>query len=127
MNQKIIGFHRDQENHWVADLECGHRQHVRHDPPFFNRPWVMNPQARQEQIGKPLDCKRCDEVGLVVARAVLAKALEALNEAYDESAAAAMCREGQIELAIDRLKNLDLEKTSQTAIAKATGEFGTLD
>ena len=25
---------------WVAELECGHTQHVRHDPPWTNRPWV---------------------------------------------------------------------------------------
>lgn len=22
--RRIIGFHRDDEQHWVADLECGH-------------------------------------------------------------------------------------------------------
>lgn len=31
--RRIVGFHQDQKGHWVADLECGHAQHVRHDPP----------------------------------------------------------------------------------------------
>ncbi len=37
MNQKITGFHQDEDLHWVADLACGHTQHVRHDPPWQSR------------------------------------------------------------------------------------------
>lgn len=37
MQQAIIGFHLDEEDHWVADLVCGHAQHVRHNPPWQNR------------------------------------------------------------------------------------------
>ena len=33
MQQAIIGFHLDEEQHWVAELACGHGQHVRHTPP----------------------------------------------------------------------------------------------
>ena len=33
MQQAILGFHLDEENDWVADLACGHGQHVRHNPP----------------------------------------------------------------------------------------------
>ena len=28
MNRKIVGYHQDEEQHWVAELECGHRQHM---------------------------------------------------------------------------------------------------
>ena len=59
MLQKIIGFHLDEEQHWVADLECGHGQHVRHTPPWQNRPWVMTEQGRQEKLGMKLNCKEC--------------------------------------------------------------------
>ena len=38
MKQKITGFDKDDEDHWRAVLECGHRQHVRHDPPMTTRP-----------------------------------------------------------------------------------------
>ena len=34
--QEIIGYHLDEEDHWVAELECEHNQHVRHDPPLVD-------------------------------------------------------------------------------------------
>ena len=61
MRQAIIGFHQDEEQHWVADLACGHSQHVRHDSPWQNRPWVMTEQGRQEKLGMMLECKKYDE------------------------------------------------------------------
>lgn len=61
MKQKIIGFHKDEEAHWVADLACGHGQHVRHNPPLITRPWVTTAEGRQEHLGTELNCKRCDE------------------------------------------------------------------
>lgn len=61
MNQRIIGFHRDEHGDWVADLECGHGQHVRHDPPWSERPWVVTPQGREQKLGDVLLCKKCDE------------------------------------------------------------------
>lgn len=58
MQQAIVGFHIDEENHWVADLACGHTQHVRHDPPWQNRPWVLTEQGRSEKLGVMLECKK---------------------------------------------------------------------
>jgi hypothetical protein len=26
--RQVTGFHRDEEGHWVAELECEHNQHV---------------------------------------------------------------------------------------------------
>ena len=60
MEKSIIGFHRDDEQHWVAELECGHDQHVRHQPPFINRPWVTTPEGRASRLGEKLDCRKCD-------------------------------------------------------------------
>jgi uncharacterized protein DUF3565 len=60
MQRRIVGFHQDEEQHWVAELECGHGQHVRHDPPWQLRPWVTTTEGRAERIGMMLDCKRCD-------------------------------------------------------------------
>ena len=59
MKRKIIGFHQDEEFHWVADLECGHKQHVRHDPPLTSRPWVTTPEGRRDRIGTELECRKC--------------------------------------------------------------------
>ena len=60
MLQAIIGFDTDEENHWVAKLHCGHNQHVRHQPPFINRPWVINKITRMEKLGQELNCVKCD-------------------------------------------------------------------
>jgi hypothetical protein len=35
--RKIVGFHQDEFLDWVDDLECGHRQHVRHNPRWTTR------------------------------------------------------------------------------------------
>src|SRR5215217_6004391 len=61
MQQKITGFDKDDEDHWRAILECGHRQHLRHDPPMTTREWVLTEEGRASRIGLELECKRCDE------------------------------------------------------------------
>ncbi|HEY0335754.1 MAG TPA: DUF3565 domain-containing protein [Burkholderiales bacterium] len=60
MEKRIVGYHQDAEEHWVAELECGHHQHVRHQPPWTNRPWVTTPGGRARRLGSMLDCKKCD-------------------------------------------------------------------
>jgi hypothetical protein len=55
----ITGYHQDDEGHWVAELECGHTQHVRHDPPWQVRPWVVTPAGRAEHLGTSLHCIKC--------------------------------------------------------------------
>lgn len=59
--RRIVDFHQDEERHWVARLECGHDQHVRHDPPWKNRPWVTTEQGRREHLGATLHCVKCAE------------------------------------------------------------------
>lgn len=61
MKQPIIGFHKDEEGDWVAELACGHSRHVRHNPPWMNRPWVITAEGRQSFLGKRVNCKACDE------------------------------------------------------------------
>jgi hypothetical protein len=61
MDRCIVGFHLDAERHWVAELECGHNQHVRHNPPWTNRPWVTSPSGRTAHLGKLLPCRKCDQ------------------------------------------------------------------
>ncbi|HQY69742.1 MAG: DUF3565 domain-containing protein [Gammaproteobacteria bacterium] len=60
MERGIVGFHQDEEGHWVAELECGHMQHVRHDPPWVNRPWVTSAEGRAGMLGFMLNCRLCD-------------------------------------------------------------------
>jgi Protein of unknown function (DUF3565) len=61
LKRRVIGFHQDDELHWVADLECGHTQHVRHDPPWQVRAWVTTAEGREAHIGMELDCRLCSE------------------------------------------------------------------
>ena len=62
MKQNIVGFNQDEEKHWVAELSCGHFQHVRHNPPMVSRPWVLTEEGRKEMLGYELACKQCDEL-----------------------------------------------------------------
>jgi len=45
---------------WVAELACGHNQHVRHNPPWQLREWVTTQNGRDNKIGHLLNCKKCD-------------------------------------------------------------------
>lgn len=57
--KRIVGFRKDEEDHWVAVLECGHGQHVRHEPPLVVRPWVLTEEGRASRLGQSLGCVRC--------------------------------------------------------------------
>ena len=57
--QSITGFHKDDEEHWVAELACGHFQHVRHEPPWTVRDWTTTLEGQQSMIGFQLHCKKC--------------------------------------------------------------------
>ena len=60
MDREITGFHLDEEQHWVAQLECGHNQHVRHNPPWIIRAWVITEDGRAMAIGRKLNCIKCE-------------------------------------------------------------------
>lgn len=60
LNQPITGFHLDESGDYVAELACGHNQHMRHNPPWTNRLWVTSAEGRQSMIGHTLSCKKCD-------------------------------------------------------------------
>jgi len=61
MEQPIVGWHQDEMGDWVAELACGHGQHVRHNPPLTNRPWVLTAAGRVKFMGFLLLCKHCLE------------------------------------------------------------------
>jgi tellurite resistance-related uncharacterized protein/hemerythrin-like domain-containing protein len=56
---RIDGLELDDEGVWVAELDCGHRQHVRHEPPWQRRPWVTSEQGRREHLGTFIPCSWC--------------------------------------------------------------------
>ena len=64
VERAIVGYHLDDRDDWVAELACGHGQHVRHKPPLQFRPWVLDAEGRAARLGTPLDCVRCDRTEL---------------------------------------------------------------
>jgi hypothetical protein len=60
MLRAITGFHQDPEGEWVAELECGHGQHVRHDPPWQVREWILSEPTRRQHLRTLLQCRLCD-------------------------------------------------------------------
>ncbi|HEY1763034.1 MAG TPA: DUF3565 domain-containing protein [Acidimicrobiales bacterium] len=63
MRRAITDFHRENDD-WVAELVCGHNQHVRHRPPFQERTWVLTALGRAARLGTPLACPLCDRAEL---------------------------------------------------------------
>jgi hypothetical protein len=63
--RKIVGFHVDERLDWVAELECGHQRHVRHDPPWTDRHWVTTFEGRRGHIGRELNCLACPPIEAV--------------------------------------------------------------
>ena len=64
MLRRIAGFHQDEAGGWAAQLSCLHGQHIRHSPPFQNRPWVLTVAGRHEHLGTEIDCPLCDRTEL---------------------------------------------------------------
>jgi len=64
VERSITGYHQDDAGDWVAELACGHNQHVRHRPPFQLRAWVLDPDGRLGRLRTPLNCPLCDRCEL---------------------------------------------------------------
>ncbi len=61
----VNGFRQDEAGDWVMELSCGHRQHVRHQPPFINRPWVTTDEGRLQHLDMVVTCTQCQRGMLV--------------------------------------------------------------
>lgn len=85
------------------------------DPPWMEREWVTSEEGRTARLGHELNCIRCDELGLKVAKAVLAESKKCFMNAYNEAGLSGLCEEGRIEYAIGGLDLIDLK----TLIEKA--------
>lgn len=94
MDRRITGFHQDDEGAWVAELECGHQQHVRHEPPCQVRPWVTTADGRAGRLGTALECRLCD-------------ATDAAEQAYHDARLQGLCHDGALEAARARRATRD--------------------
>ncbi|MGN0859932.1 MAG: DUF3565 domain-containing protein [Stenotrophomonas sp.] len=45
----------------MAELACGHGRHVRHNPPWSNRPWTQTEAGRAGMLGQWVDCRLCSQ------------------------------------------------------------------
>lgn len=59
VERRIADYRQDEEGDWIALLECGHSQHVRHDPPWQIREWVTTEEGRKGRLGAVLLCREC--------------------------------------------------------------------
>ena len=64
--RRIVGFRQDVDGDWIAELECGHTQHVRHSPPWQVRPWVVTVEGRAGRLGTLLSCRPCDDRNVAI-------------------------------------------------------------
>ena len=107
MERRITGFHQDGEMLWVAELDCGHDQHVRHDPPWQVRPWVLSEASRQARLGTMLNCIICDaDLPTVSSASIAAEMLPPgfspdAQRAYHDARLQGLCHEGALEVAQD--------------------------
>jgi tellurite resistance-related uncharacterized protein len=62
--RRILGFRVDGEGDWAAQMSCFHNRHIRHDPPFKQAAWVLDPAGREAHIGSEMDCPLCDRAEL---------------------------------------------------------------
>ena len=60
VRRPIIGFHLDEHDDWVAELSCGHGQHVRHEPPWQVREWTESEKGRDGMVGERLADREAD-------------------------------------------------------------------
>lgn len=57
--RRILGFERDAVADWIAQLDCGHRRHIRHRPPWTEYPWIDDEAGRAAKVGAEIECERC--------------------------------------------------------------------
>jgi uncharacterized protein DUF3565 len=95
MERRIIGFRQDEDGQWIAELSCGHAQHVRHDPPWQVRPWVMLAETRTARLGTVLECPLCS------------RSPEDEASAYLDAQIRGLCADGAAEAARPRRRRHD--------------------
>ncbi|WP_413575916.1 DUF3565 domain-containing protein [Bdellovibrio sp. HCB290] len=118
MKQQIVGYLVDTENHWVAKLECGHVQHVRHDPPWMEREWVTTVEGREGHLGTEFECKVCDELAERFLKALVPKLRATLNESYESAGISGLCDEGRWEVALSSLETAAIGEILQASSRK---------
>jgi hypothetical protein len=101
----------------VAELECGHTQHLRHTPPWQVRLWVLTSEGRASRIGTRLPCRKCSDAQAGVAESmgtperVRSALVQIALAAYEDAALRGLCCEGAWEAAIAAMRQVDLSSS----------------
>lgn len=74
MIRSIKDFRLDDEGDWVAEMSCFHSRHIRHQPPFREAAWVLEPEGRKAHLGSPIECPLCDRAELPEGLALMGSA-----------------------------------------------------
>lgn len=109
----------------MAELECGHAQHVRHTPPWQVRPWVVTPEGRAGRLGTPIPCGQCDAGQTPadpeprrIAERVRSALVQTALAAYADAGLRGLCHEGAWEAAVSAMRQVELDPVA-TARASA--------
>lgn len=60
MARRIVAIAVVEAGVCVVTLDCGHRRHVRHRPPFEMHAWVLDEGQRAARVGQAIECGRCE-------------------------------------------------------------------
>jgi hypothetical protein len=60
VSRRIIAFRQDEHGEWIAELECGHARHMRHNPQWMVRPWITTEEGRSQFVGHKIPCSPCE-------------------------------------------------------------------
>lgn len=56
VKRTAVDFYRDADGRWVARLDCGHRVHPRHEPPWVD---LLTEAGRKKALGMTAPCPEC--------------------------------------------------------------------
>lgn len=56
VKRAAVDFYQDAGGRWVARLDCGHRVHPRHEPPWVD---LFTEAGRQQALGMTAPCPEC--------------------------------------------------------------------
>lgn len=59
MMRRVLDFHPDGPDAWVAELACAHTRVLPVRGPRAIG-WARSPEGRHAQVGRLLECPRCD-------------------------------------------------------------------
>jgi tellurite methyltransferase len=103
VERRVVGFAVDAEGEQVVLLDCHHRQHVRHQPPFRLAAWVHDAAERTRRVGTGWPCPLCDRceipADLVVLRTTTTWDEHTLPDALRRSHRVASGRWGRLRVA----------------------------